>query len=587
MSFFIDNDNNIVQSAPGNNSNLTIDPQTGYLIVLGTGGVQLPSGTTAQRPSVSTGVIRYNTSTGFFEGYNINATAWQPFQGYFGILNSLGALATNGIIVNNGGTASTVTITAGTAISVTNGSGTGGNPTITNTGVTSNVAGTGISVSGATGAVTISNTGVLSITGTANQITASASTGAVTLSLPSTLSVGAVTATSLTDSGLTANSFLYSGTAGLLTTSAAPTNGQLLIGSTGAAPVSATLTAGTAIGITNGAGSITINNTGVTSAVAGTGISVSAATGAVTFTNTGVTSIAGTANQITMSASTGAVTASLPANVTITSGLTVSGLTANSFLYSGTAGLLTTTAAPTNGQLLIGSTGAAPSLATLTAGTNISISNTAGAITINTSGVQPALQLYKENPSSPNALTATGTNAVAIGNGASATQTNSMAVGSGSTTEWVTEHALGGSYYSTAGDSKLSFSVATCQTTNATATEIGFNTSSGAPSSYVVPAINSSYYFEVIVTAHRTDVAGTRFCEKLEFLFDKGATSSTAVIVGAPLSTIIARDLAAITSGWAVAISADATNGRPAIKVTGAASQTIRWVAQIRAVKVT
>ena len=48
----------------------------------------------------------------------------------------------------------------------------------------------------------------------------------------------------------------------------------------------ANLTDGTAISITEGPGSITITNTGVTSAVAGTGISVSAATGAVTVTNT-------------------------------------------------------------------------------------------------------------------------------------------------------------------------------------------------------------------------------------------------------------------------------------------------------------
>ncbi len=48
----------------------------------------------------------------------------------------------------------------------------------------------------------------------------------------------------------------------------------------------ANLTAGTAISVTNGAGSITIANTGVTSAVAGTGISVSSGTGAVTITNT-------------------------------------------------------------------------------------------------------------------------------------------------------------------------------------------------------------------------------------------------------------------------------------------------------------
>lgn len=47
----------------------------------------------------------------------------------------------------------------------------------------------------------------------------------------------------------------------------------------------ANLTDGTGITITEGAGSITITNSGVTSAVAGTGISVSGATGAVTITN--------------------------------------------------------------------------------------------------------------------------------------------------------------------------------------------------------------------------------------------------------------------------------------------------------------
>jgi hypothetical protein len=48
----------------------------------------------------------------------------------------------------------------------------------------------------------------------------------------------------------------------------------------------ANLTDGAGISITEGAGSITIANTGVTSAIASTGISVSSATGDVTFTNT-------------------------------------------------------------------------------------------------------------------------------------------------------------------------------------------------------------------------------------------------------------------------------------------------------------
>lgn len=80
----------------------------------------------------------------------------------------------------------------------------------------------------------------------------------------------------------------------------------------------ANLTDGTGITITEGAGSITIANAGVTSAVAGTGVSVSGATGAVTITNTGVTSVvAGTG--ITVSGATGAVTITAVNNGTVTS----------------------------------------------------------------------------------------------------------------------------------------------------------------------------------------------------------------------------------------------------------------------------
>lgn len=71
----------------------------------------------------------------------------------------------------------------------------------------------------------------------------------------------------------------------------------------------------------------------VGSVAAGTGITVSntgVEGGTFTVTNAGVTSITGTANEITASASTGSVTLSLPANVTISNNLTVTGdLTVN------------------------------------------------------------------------------------------------------------------------------------------------------------------------------------------------------------------------------------------------------------------
>jgi fibronectin-binding autotransporter adhesin len=189
---------------------------------------------------------------------------------------------------------------------------------------------------------------------------------------------------------------------------ATPTNGQLLIGN-GTGYTLAGITAGTAISVTDGAGSISIANTGVTSAVAGTGISVSGATGAVTFTNTdlgssqnifkniavagqstivadtnndtltvvagggitlttddstdsltvtnaGVTSIGGTANQITASASTGAVTLSLPATINVNTTGNADNVTGTVAIANGGTGATTDSGARTNlGATTIGS----------------------------------------------------------------------------------------------------------------------------------------------------------------------------------------------------------------------------------------
>lgn len=67
---------------------------------------------------------------------------------------------------------------------------------------------------------------------------------------------------------------------------------------------------------------------------------------------------------------------------------TVAGLaTANSAaLVTGATGVPVWSSTMTNGQIIIGSTGATPVAATLTAGSGISITNAAGAITINASG---------------------------------------------------------------------------------------------------------------------------------------------------------------------------------------------------------
>jgi hypothetical protein len=61
-------------------------------------------------------------------------------------------------------------------------------------------------------------------------------------------------------------------------------------------------------------------------------------------------------------------------------------LTANSLLLGNGTLAISALGAATNGQIAIGSTGMAPSLATITPGTGISISNGAGSITISATG---------------------------------------------------------------------------------------------------------------------------------------------------------------------------------------------------------
>ena len=168
------------------------------------------------------------------------------------------------------------------------------------------------------------------------------------------------------------------------------TDGQLLIGNTtGNTLAKATLTAGTGVSITNGAGAITVTNSAPDQTVvltAGTNVSITGTYPSFTVNSTDqfvgtVTSVGGTGtvNGLTL---TGTVTSS--GNLTLGGTLTgvdlTTAVTGTLPVANGGTGQTTFT----NGQLLIGNTtGNTLTKATLTAGTNISITNGAGAITIN------------------------------------------------------------------------------------------------------------------------------------------------------------------------------------------------------------
>ena len=221
---------------------------------------------------------------------------------------------------------------------------------------------------------------------------------------------GGTGATTFTDGGI----LIGDGT-GIITATSQPADGQLLIGVTGSDPVLSTLTAGSGVGITNTAGAIEISATGTGGTVTSVGLTETGSALTITgspITGSGTINIAGagTSSQVVLGdLSLGTLTSGTVTNVsTSLSGISITNptttpaisgtldvasggtgantLTDGGILIGDGTGAITATTQPINGQLLIGSTGSDPVLSTLTAGTGVSISNTAGAIEISATG---------------------------------------------------------------------------------------------------------------------------------------------------------------------------------------------------------
>jgi hypothetical protein len=180
-------------------------------------------------------------------------------------------------------------------------------------------AGSGIDLdyNDGSGTLTISNTGVTSISGTASEIEVSASVGGVTISLPSSITVDVT-------GDLTGNA----DTATSLDTARTISLGGSLSGSVsfdGSQDV--TITADI-VADSVALGTDTTGDYVAGASASGEGISVTGSGGegsSLVITNTGVTSLLGTSNEVTVSASAGAITIGLPDDVTIAGNLGVTG----------------------------------------------------------------------------------------------------------------------------------------------------------------------------------------------------------------------------------------------------------------------
>jgi len=187
------------------------------------------------------------------------------------------------------------------------------------------------------------------------------------------------------------------------------------------------------------------------------------------------------------------------------------------------------------------------------------------------------IKLYVENPSTPTAPTAAGTNAVAIGSGSSAAATGSFAVGAGSSATLFGQQAYANGSFATAGDAQSSQFVLRNLTSNATVTELFLDGTTGTQR--LVAPNNSVMTFSILVSARRTDATGGGSGYKFEGVLRKDTTAASTTFVGTPSKVVLGETNAA----WDVAVVADTTNGSLRVNVTGEAAKTIRWVAVVNA----
>lgn len=140
-----------------------------------------------------------------------------------------------------------------------------------------------------------------------------------------------------------------------------------------------------------------------------------------------------------------------------------------------------------------------------------------------------------------------------------------------------------GFYGNDQGQNQMAFWGGRLNTADATATRITANATAASATNQLV--LRNSSAFRVRGTVVARNISSNDAKEwTFEALIKRGANAAATSIVGTPTLTSTFADAA--VASWAIAISADTTNGALAITGTGAASTSIRWTAVVHSIEV-
>jgi hypothetical protein len=136
----------------------------------------------------------------------------------------------------------------------------------------------------------------------------------------------------------------------------------------------------------------------------------------------------------------------------------------------------------------------------------------------------------------------------------------------------------------TLGNCQSAILVLGVQTTDATATALKSDSNAVSGTNQVILPNNSAYFFTGEVISGVTGGGNTKGWT-IEGVIKRGANAASTALVGTPTVTSLYADAGAAT--WAIAVTADTTNGGIRVTFTGQASTTIRTVCQIRTTEMT
>ena len=447
---------------------------------------------------------------------------------------------------STGNTLTKATLTQGTGISITNGTG---SITIATSGVVTSVTGTSpvVSSGGTTPAISLASAygDTLNPYGskTANNFLAAPNGSAGVPSFRAILAADIPTLnqnTTGTAGGLSSTLAVTSGGTGQTTY----TDGQLLIGnSTGNTLTKATLTQGTGITITNGAGAITISASGGGGV---TGFTTALNTAAPNATNnvSSITASGGTTNQFfaIIPKGTGGVIGAIPDSTS--TGGNVRGSYAIDLQFTRTAA--TQVASAQDSIIIGGFQNSATAQGAMVFGGGV---NSSG-------GIRSVILGGSNN-------TLTGAAAAAIG-------------GNSGTDRGLQYAIVSGSGYSTSTGSNQTRRIQlSLETTNATTAVATSQSSPPASFNQLNLENGTAFAFRVQIIASVKTSGGNAKAWTITGAIKRGAGVGTTVLVGTPTVNVDAADSGA--SSWTVTATADTTNGALSINCTGQASTNIRW----------